>query len=130
MTQVIITRKTRKRLLLAASSGQPISPADFGLTWWNSELQEELARVAKLANNVRFFESRENFLANLKLPSKPKPPSQIRKRIQRQVKLSPEYNPTGMTCQEFLEKKGLCKPPRKTIRFVSGGAVDSNRRRH
>lgn len=56
----------------------------------------------------------------------PKPP-------QMKIKRSLNYNPTGMTFEQFLKQRGLYyspsyKPP--FARFVSGGAVDSNRRRH
>lgn len=127
MAKVIITKETRKRLLLAASSGKSIAALDFMLTRGDREFQAELVKVAKEANNEVFFESLDRFLAEKKkeydkLGSVPhaKPP----------LKLSPNYNPTGMGFQEFLETKGLYYYPPQFVRFVSGGAFESNRRRH
>ena len=49
-------------------------------------------------------------------------------RIEPRCERSPNYNPTGVSFIDFLKERGLCPPT--FIRFLSGGAIESNRRRH
>jgi len=121
MAHLIITKETKERLLLAISSGPPISALDLILTCWNREFQAELLQAAKQANNSHFFEGLNRLLARQEEHyTKPK----------QELKISPKYNPTGMGFQEFLESKGLYYYEQQFVKFVPGGAVESNRRRH
>jgi hypothetical protein len=128
MAKVIITKETRTRLLSAASSGEAIASLDFMLTRGDRDFQAELVRVAKQAKNELFLQSLDRFLAQQnkeytkQFGSNPD--------VKASLKLSPKYNPTGMGFQEFLETKGLYYYPQQFVRFVSGGAFESNRRRH
>ena len=98
------------------------------LTCWDREFQAELVSAAKWANNERFFENLGQFLTgqeqeyskHCKSLPKAKPT----------LKLSPNYNPIGMGFQDFLETKGLYYYPQQFVRFFSGGAFESQRRRH
>ncbi len=48
------------------------------------------------------------------------------------MKRSVNYNPTGISFEEFLKQKGLFYPPNYKppfVKFVPGGAVGSNRKR-
>ena len=122
MAHVIITKETRKRLLLAASSGQSVAALEFILTRWDSEFQAELIGVAENAKNTLFFQGLDRFLAGQKRDyrrsahSLPKPKKTTSKRKltpkpKTTPMLSPNYDPAGIGFREFLEQRGLYYPP-------------------
>ena len=136
MAKVIITKETRERLLSAASSGKRIAALDFILTRGDRDFQTELVATAKRVKNQLFFDSLDRFLidqerkyaeqlnSRTKVIVPPKPQSSVF------LKYSFNYKPTGMGFREFLETQGYIYYPQQYVRFVSGGAFESNRRRH
>lgn len=157
MAKIVISRETKTKLLTAAANGQTVEPLMFLFTRSDRDFQAELVRTAEDAKNTAFLESLREFIAeqereywqlygiaaeqqSLKDAAQPKRQSRAdRRKQQRQqpaplkITRSPNYNPTGISFVEFLKQRGLYYPP--TYRppfahFVSGGAVNSNRRRH